>query len=535
MYADRGRGNIRLHASPLCCISLTIAVPAVPNNTHWRRAEVSERFDFVQVQAYSYQRFSSSSQASGDSLARQSSLAKAYADRHGLQLDDALTFRDLGVSGFRGRNAAHGELASFLEAVRVGRIAEGSFLLIESLDRLSRDNIIRAQAILTNLVIAGINVVSLADNRLYSEKSLADDPLGLIYALIVFIRANEESAIKSLRAREAWVRKRDFARTTVMSDRVPDWLSVQKGRILPIIDRVEVLRHIFGLAEAGATPESIANTLNHEDVPRWRVDKPWTRAAVFTILNNRRVTGILPLYVSNYERNAECRTPIGVLEGYFPRIIEPEAFLRVWALSSTRRRGGNAAKGNIFANLLRCATCGADIRHRTVGGRGHAVLICAAAAIAHGCTAPEYAYAVLEKQTLIELTSWAAEGIVWVRSLDLKGGVNARGVHHRPLGNRALVIKHDRLLRSRASCEAIANALPPSAADYLRTRSGRCYLVNDLSTILTAAQSAMLTATGRVLTNASLRRIFSDATLDLETGKCAFRCGAASELLIEPQ
>ena len=108
MYADRGRGNIRLHASPLCCISLTIAVPAVPNNTHWRRAEVSERFDFVQVQAYSYQRFSSSSQASGDSLARQSSLAKAYADRHGLQLDDALTFRDLGVSGFRGRNAAHG-------------------------------------------------------------------------------------------------------------------------------------------------------------------------------------------------------------------------------------------------------------------------------------------------------------------------------------------------------------------------------------------------------------------------------------------
>jgi DNA invertase Pin-like site-specific DNA recombinase len=155
------------------------------------------------VKAYSYQRFSSPSQANGDSLARQTALAKAYAEQHGLHLDDELTYRDLGVSGFRGKNAAHGELACFLEAVRTGQIPEGSFLLIESLDRLSRDNILRAQAILTNLVVSGVNVVSLADNRLYSEESLSDDPLSLIYALIVFIRANEESATKSMRARQA--------------------------------------------------------------------------------------------------------------------------------------------------------------------------------------------------------------------------------------------------------------------------------------------------------------------------------------------
>lgn len=493
---------------------------------------MSERCESVSVQAYSYQRFSSPSQASGDSLARQSSLARAYADQHGLELDDTLTFRDLGVSGFRGRNAVHGELASFLEAVRVGRIAEGSFLLIESLDRLSRDNIIRAQAILTNLVVAGINVVSLADNRLYSEKVLSDDPLGLIYALIVFIRANEESAVKSLRAREAWIRKRDFASTAVMSSRVPDWLSVESGKIVPIGERTEVLRDVFSLAEKGVSPEGIAKWLNDRQVPRWRVDTPWTRAAVFTILNNRRVTGVLPLYISRYERNAERRTPVGVLAAYFPRVIEPDAFLRVWELSSTRRCGGNAAKRNIFANLLRCDACGSSVRHRTVGEQGYAVLICSAASIAHGCTAPEHAYAPLEEQALVELGIWAEEGIVWTRSLDFDAGLSARGFSNRSLERGALVDEHDHL-RANFSCEAVRGVRPACAADHLATRSGRRSVINDCSTILAAAHARLSTGTGRVITNAALRRLFSDATIDLRTGRCAFKCGDAGELTIE--
>jgi len=122
--------------------------------------------------AYSYLRFSTGAQAAGDSIARQSSLATAYAIQHNLQLDEDVKFKDLGVSGFRGKNAHQGALSAFLRLVQQEKVEAGSYLLIESLDRLSRDNILRAQAILTELVLAGINVVSLIDQRLYSAATL---------------------------------------------------------------------------------------------------------------------------------------------------------------------------------------------------------------------------------------------------------------------------------------------------------------------------------------------------------------------------
>src|SRR6266702_3132134 len=87
--------------------------------------------------AYSYLRFSTPEQSKGDSYRRQSKLAKDYVDRHGLVLDDKLSFNDLGVSAFRGLNSVAGRLGAFREAVRVGLVPRGSYLLVESLDRIS--------------------------------------------------------------------------------------------------------------------------------------------------------------------------------------------------------------------------------------------------------------------------------------------------------------------------------------------------------------------------------------------------------------
>ena len=60
--------------------------------------------------AYSYIRFSTPEQAKGDSLPRQTAAARRYAISHGLELDESLTFRDLGVSAHHGRNAEVGAL-----------------------------------------------------------------------------------------------------------------------------------------------------------------------------------------------------------------------------------------------------------------------------------------------------------------------------------------------------------------------------------------------------------------------------------------
>jgi DNA invertase Pin-like site-specific DNA recombinase len=67
--------------------------------------------------AYSYLRFSTPEQAAGDSRRRQIAMAEKYAADHHLKLDLHLSFRDLGVSAYRGRTAKEGALRAFLDAI----------------------------------------------------------------------------------------------------------------------------------------------------------------------------------------------------------------------------------------------------------------------------------------------------------------------------------------------------------------------------------------------------------------------------------
>src|SRR5262245_5185713 len=108
--------------------------------------------------AYSYLRFSKPEQGTGDSRRRQLEMAEKYAAEQGLKLDRHLSCRDLGVSAFRGRNAKEGALRAFLEAIEHNLVPWGSFLLIESLDRLSRDRILVAQALFLQIIQAGVTI-----------------------------------------------------------------------------------------------------------------------------------------------------------------------------------------------------------------------------------------------------------------------------------------------------------------------------------------------------------------------------------------
>src|SRR6266566_5250023 len=118
--------------------------------------------------AYSYIRFSTPEQAMGDSRRRQTEAAEKYATAHELVLDDKLTFHDLGVSAYKGANVETGQLGAFLEAVRTGLVKEGSYLLVESLDRISRKKARHAVRVLESLCDSGITVVTLSDGQEYT-------------------------------------------------------------------------------------------------------------------------------------------------------------------------------------------------------------------------------------------------------------------------------------------------------------------------------------------------------------------------------
>jgi len=80
---------------------------------------------------------SSAHQLKGDSLRRQLEASEAYATANGLTIDTTLSFQDIGLPGFDGTNIEKGGLGKFIEAVKQGRVQNGSTLIVESLDRLS--------------------------------------------------------------------------------------------------------------------------------------------------------------------------------------------------------------------------------------------------------------------------------------------------------------------------------------------------------------------------------------------------------------
>src|SRR6516165_8738275 len=140
--------------------------------------------------AISYIRWSSGSQTLGDSERRQLERSREYAAARGWQLLDEIT--DSGISAFRGRNVADGGLGTFLAAVRAKKI-KVDYLLVESFDRISRQDPFTSFGIFSEIIRAGIGIVTLADGHVYgngNEKELGS----LIMSLVSMSRAHEESA-----------------------------------------------------------------------------------------------------------------------------------------------------------------------------------------------------------------------------------------------------------------------------------------------------------------------------------------------------
>ena len=98
------------------------------------------------------------------------------------------------MSAFHGRNVRKGALRAFLDAVELGLLPRGSHLLVESLDRLSRDRVLLAQSLFLRIVEGGITIVTLIDDRSYSAEILNRSPMVLIVSLVRMMRANKRAS-----------------------------------------------------------------------------------------------------------------------------------------------------------------------------------------------------------------------------------------------------------------------------------------------------------------------------------------------------
>ena len=347
------------------------------------------------VKAYSYLRFSAADQRLGDSYRRQQSLAEVYAAKNNLLMDDTLTYEDTGVSAFRSQNAKGGALREFLLAVESGFVERGSYLLVESLDRISRDQILVAQAIFLQIVSAGINLVTLIDGRCYSQKGINDNPFEMIFSLVTMMRAHEESATKSRRQRESWARKRVVATTRPMTGRCPGWLALNPatGRFEIDEHKAVIIQRIFADYLAGAGQLAIARALNRESVPTLgtqRAARCWRGDLIHRILRSSTVVGTMVPATRVEQEGVYRRVSLPPLIAYYPSVISQKVFDQTQREIQARlfaSLNSDKAVWNVVGGLARCATCGCIMRMKITSSEGRRVryLACERRVTLAGC------------------------------------------------------------------------------------------------------------------------------------------------------
>jgi len=357
--------------------------------------------------AYSYLRFSTPEQSKGDSFRRQTEGSRAYAKRHGLDLDETLTFKDLGVSAFRGKNVEQGALGVFLKAVETGKIRKGSYLLVENLDRLSRDTVRSAFIQFTGILERGVHVVTLTDNKLYTAAKMDADFGDLMFSLTTMFRAHDESALKSTRLGAAWKAKRDKAQTDghKLTARCPAWLTLASDRKSFAVDsgRKKIVRRIFEMTLASHGKAVIARRFNADGVATFGDSEGWHPSYVQKILENEAVCGVFQPMRTVVRDGKKTRVPDGEpIADYFPAVVDRATFERA-RRSRTSRRIPAGRKGenfsNLFSGLAACGDCGAPMHYvnKGAGTKGGAYLVCSNARRAvSNCKARGWKYSPVE-------------------------------------------------------------------------------------------------------------------------------------------
>jgi DNA invertase Pin-like site-specific DNA recombinase len=334
---------------------------------------------------YSYLRYSSPEQGRGDSVRRQTTEASAWCERNQARLDTATSLHDLGKSAFLGehrKNADRYALAAFLRMVEQGKVPRGSYLIVESLDRLTREHIQPALLLVLNLLQAGVRIVQLKPAEIvYDDQSEAH---AIMLMIIELMRGHSESKMKSQRVGSAWGEKRRRAQAgeqqretnkmgkgkKFLTRRLPAWVEEgPDGKLRLIPERAAVVKKIFRLTIDGRGLYAVVKKLN-EDKDKPFVGKrlhplaegevrrrpgwsgKWYISYVHLILTDRRAVGELQ------PRGPDGAEDGPAVSGYYPSVVSEAEWQRARAATQSRRQKAGkigVCPVNVLQGLLKDA------------------------------------------------------------------------------------------------------------------------------------------------------------------------------------
>ncbi|MBE5213691.1 recombinase family protein [Pectobacterium sp. A535-S3-A17] len=349
---------------------------------------------------YLYVRVSSDQQIQGDGLDRQEyMLINYFNDNAAIQGFDPQyeLIIDEGRSAFKAEHLQENAgLGKFFKQVKEGLIQPGSVLIVESLDRFSRENPFRCVEYISHLDKKQIELHDV-DKRLIISRRHSNS---LTFATMIAERAYEESRLKSYRIRKGWDKRRRMAKEEgqYMIKNCPPWISIVNNKY-EVNDNAKIIREIFDLYLSGIRSFNISKMMN--DSGRLINDKLWTGTKVCRVLRNVRCKGD---YITNItERNFDDDTvnvTSDILKIY-PAIVSEDEFREVQRRLEGHNYSGrirNDLKKTLFSYVVKCSHCGSALSTSTTGE--YTYLKCSNAREKNGCAASMLPYMPFEKAIL---------------------------------------------------------------------------------------------------------------------------------------
>lgn len=372
-----------------------------------------------------YARFSTPSQEKGDSLDRQLRDCRAFCKTHGLTVVEEIA--DLGRSAYKGDHLSIGNLGKLSERIMSGDIAAGTTLVVEKMDRLSRQKPRIVQRWIEDICDRGLRI-AICDPERWIDASYLDEgsnTIALVDILMNSHAANIFSKNLSDRVSRAWAEKRRKAQTSGLrlTRTIPAWLYVDDAadRIRVHPERGAIVRRIYEMTAEGIGAWTIANTFNREGIEPWgpvRQQKAakvrgWNSTYIRQVILHPAVDGDHHLTAVEGKRR---RRSADVLRGYFPMIDGLDSSLITRARSAVQSKGHSSGGRfapygrNLFSEIARCAACNSPM---TLTGRGvhsdkPAYLQCSAAKKRKGCeNRSTFDYKALERAVLAKVLTIA--------------------------------------------------------------------------------------------------------------------------------
>lgn len=306
---------------------------------------------------YLYRRVSSAGQLDGHGLDRQSDYFEMYLKQHP-EHTVTKTYSDEGVSGFKGHNLLEGAgLHTFLADLDAGLVPRGSILVVERLDRITRQEPMAAIALLMRIFGHGVSIEAVADGQTYST---ADSLMTLILASVSSAKAHEESDKKSKMIGAAWQSKiRDaMADGTPHGKNCPRWirLSDDGKRYELIPDKADLVTRMFELRLSGHGLLEIANMLNDEGIP--------------TLTPKRKNSSgrWMPESVRDILKSPQCHGQYRERADYYPAVVSYETFQKTQKTFTVgkgqqiaNKDDREASSISLLKGLLKCTGCGRNL------------------------------------------------------------------------------------------------------------------------------------------------------------------------------